>query len=222
MEYFLLLILVLFPFVWGSVGRGILDGLDKISDKRELPKKFNTSKKLIKEYLKIQKNLRHKKDAIVHCRNQDVSFRTLLDNIEDLLDVLSLEAPRFDFTNKNDLLVRNFPQAYFKVYIQLIRYNDSLNIIFDQLISLIYGDYDDPHIKDINALRDEVTEIIVSIRREAENIIKPYRREKNELFKVDVKHAKEIIEYEKQFIKEQRAALKNVAADNSILKLEKV
>ncbi|CUB45877.1 MULTISPECIES: hypothetical protein [Bacillaceae] len=222
MEYFLLLILVFFPFVWGSVGRGILDGLDKISDKRELPKKFNTSKKLIKEYLKIQKNLRHKKDAIVHCRNQDVNFRTLLDNIEDLLDVLSLEAPRFDFTNKNDLLIRNFPQAYFKVYIQLIRYNDSLNIIFDQLISLIYGDYDDPHIKDINALRDEVTEIIVSIRREVENIIKPYRREKNELFKVDVKHAKEIIEYEKQFIKEQRAALKNVAADNSILKLEKV
>lgn len=226
MEYLLMLILVLFPFVWGSVGEGILDGLmnisNKISDKRELPKKFNTSKKLIKDYLKIQKNLRHKMDAIVHCRNEDVSFRTLLDNLEDLLDVLSLEAPRFDDSNKNDLLVRNFPQAYFKVHIQLIRYDDSLNIIFDQLISLIYGDYDDPHINDINALRDEVTEIIVSIRREAENIIKPYRREKNELFKVDVKHAKEIIEYEKQFIKEQRAALKNVGADNSILKLEKV
>ncbi|MES5398116.1 hypothetical protein ABU952_18640 [Bacillus amyloliquefaciens] len=220
MEYLLLLILVLFPFVWGSVGEGILNISNKISDKRELPKKFNTSKKLIKDYLKIQKNLRHKKDSIVYCRNKDVSFRTLLDNLEDLLDVLSLEAPRYDDSNKNDLLVRNFPQAYFKVHIQLIRYDDSLNIIFDQLISLIYGDYDDPHIKDINALRDEVTEIIVSIRREAENIIEPYRREKNELFKVDVKHAKEIIGFEKQFIKEQRA--RNVAADNSILKLEKI
>ncbi|QXW84049.1 hypothetical protein [Bacillus sp. LJBS17] len=209
MEYLLVLILVLFPLAWGSVGGAIFEGLlnlsIKISDKRELPKKYNTSKKLIRDYLKIQKNLSLKMDAIVYRPNKDVSFTTLVDNLKDLLDVLRLEAPRFDHSNKNDLLVRNFPQAYYKVYIQLIRYDDSLKIIFDQLISLIYGDYDDPHIKEIKALRDEVTDIIVSIRREAENTIKPYRREKNELFKVNVKHAKERIEFEKQFIKEQRA-----------------
>ena len=192
MEYLLLLTsLLLLPLAaWGpEIFDGLMNISNKISDMRELPKKYNTSKKLIRDYLKIQKNLSLK----------------MVDNLKDLLDVLRLEAPRFDHSNKNDLLVRNFPQAYYKVYIQLIRYDDSLKIIFDQLISLIYGDYDDPHIKEIKALRDEVTDIIVSIRREAENTIKPYRREKNELFKVNVKHAKERIEFEKQFIKEQRA-----------------
>uniref|UniRef100_UPI0034A0C51C hypothetical protein n=1 Tax=Bacillus atrophaeus TaxID=1452 RepID=UPI0034A0C51C len=201
------------------MGGAIFDGLMEIS---ELSKKFNASKKSIRDYLKIQKNLRHKIDAIIYRPNKDVSFKTLVDNLEDLLNVLSLESPRFDRSNKNDLLVRNFPQAYFKVYIQLIRYDDSLKIIFDQLLSLIYGDYDDPHIKEIKDLRDEVTNIIVSIRREAENTIKPYRREKNKLFKVNVKHAQEIIEFEKQFIKEQRAAQKNAVGNNSIVKLNKV
>ena len=208
MEYLLLLTsLLLLPLAaWGpEIFDGLMNISNKISDMRELPKKYNTSKKLIRDYLKIQKNLSLKMDAIVYRPNKDVSFTTLVDNLKDLLDVLRLEAPRFDHSNKNDLLVRNFPQAYYKVSIQRIRYDDSLKIIFDQLRSLIYGDYDDPHIKEIKALRDEVTDIIVSIRREAENTIKPYRREKNELFKVNVKHAKERIEFEKQFIKEQRA-----------------
>ncbi|MCY7751401.1 hypothetical protein MOB18_20275 [Bacillus inaquosorum] len=226
MDYILAVLLLLFPLVWLPFGEDILDGVKEISNKifakRRLSKRFNASIKSIKDYLKIQKNLRLKMDAIKRRPNNDVSFTTLVDNLKDLLDVLNLESPRYDFSNKNDLLVRNFPQAYFKVYIQLIRYDDSLKIIFDQLISLIYGDYDDPHIKEIKALRDEVTDIIVSIRREAENTIKPYRREKNQLFKVDVKHAKEIIEFEKQFIKKQRASLKNAAEDNSILKLEKI
>ncbi|CAI6329393.1 MULTISPECIES: hypothetical protein [Bacillus] len=226
MEYILAVLLVLLPLVSFSVGEDILDGVKEISNKifakRRLSKRFNASKKSIRDYLQIQKKLKHYMDAIIQRPNKDVSFTTLVDNLKDLLGVLSLEGPRFDFSNKNDLLVRNFPQAYFKVYIQLIRYDDSLKIIFDQLISLIYGEYDDPHIKEIKALRDEVTDIIVSIRREAENTIKPYRREKNQLFKVDVKHAKEIIEFEKQFIKKQRAAVKNVAEDNSILKLEKI
>lgn len=209
MEYIFAVLLLLFPLVWFPFGEDILDGVKEISNKmfakRRLSKRFNASKKSIRDYLKIQKNLEIKMDAIKQRPNKDVSFTTLVDNLKNLLDVLCLEGPRFDFSNKNDLLVRNFPQAYFKVYIQLIRYDDSLKIIFDQLISLIYGDYDDPHIKEIKALRDEVTDIIVSIRKEAENTIKPYRREKNQLFKVDVKHAKEIIEFEKQFIKEQRA-----------------
>ncbi|MEC1666406.1 hypothetical protein [Bacillus mojavensis] len=218
MEYLLLLTLLLLPLAWGpEIFDGLMNISNKISDKRELPKKYNTSKKLIRDYLKIQKNLSLKMDAIVYHPNKDVSFTTLVDNLEGLLDVLRLEAPRFDHSNKNDLLVRNFPQAYYKVYIQLIRYDDSLKIIFDQLISLIYGDYDDLHIKEINDLRDEVTDIIVSIRREVENTIKPYRREKNQLFKVNVKHAKERIEFEKQLIKKQRAALKSAEENNSIV-----
>ncbi|MHC6167525.1 hypothetical protein [Bacillus velezensis] len=228
MMYYLMFLVAVLPitpaFVWLIEEYEICDALKefhkKIFAKKRLSKKFGTSKKTIRDYLRIQDNLKSSMNALKHHRKHSVNLKTLINALENLLNLLDLETPRsnFFYTNdKNILLLRNFPQAFLKVYILLIRYDDSLKIILDQLLSLINGDYDDPHIKEINELRDEVTDIIVSIRREVVNTIKPYRSERNELFKIDVKHAKKNIEFEKQFIQKQRATLESALEDNSTM-----
>ncbi|MEC0400865.1 hypothetical protein ACO0DA_03440 [Bacillus subtilis] len=206
-----------------ETGRDPMEILNRIFvEKRRLSKKFKTNKRLISEYLKIHDNLKSTLDTVEgHSKsNYSLDFKNLVGEFKRLLDVLNINSSRFH--NKNDLLVRNFPQAFFEVYVLLMRYDDSLKIIFDQLLTLINGDYDDPHIKEINDLRDEVTNIIVTIKKEVENTIKPYRDEKNELFNIDVKHAKKIVKFEKQLMDKQRVAFKNDVEDSSIVSLENI
>ncbi|AYK68252.1 hypothetical protein ABS751_10490 [Bacillus subtilis] len=206
-----------------ETGRDPMEIIKRIFvEKRRLSKKFKTNKRLISGYLNIHDNLKSTLDTVEgHSKsNYSLDFKNLVGEFNRLLDVLNINSSRFH--NKNDLLVRNFPQAFFEVYVLLMRYDDSLKIIFDQLLTLINGDYDDPHIKEINELRDEVTNIIVTIKKEVENTIKPYRDEKNELFNIDVKHAKKIVKFEKQLMEKQRVAFKNYVEDSSIVSLEKV
>ncbi|MCY7883157.1 hypothetical protein MOD62_16350 [Bacillus spizizenii] len=206
-----------------ETGRDPMEILNRVFvEKRRLSKKLKTNKRLISEYLKIHDNLKSTLDTVEgHSKsNYSLDFKDLVGEFNRLLDVLNINSSRFH--NKNDLLVRNFPQAFFEVYVLLMRYDDSLKIIFDQLLTLINGDYDDPHIKEINELRDEVTNIIVTIKKEVENTIKPYRDGKNELFNIDVKHAKKIVKFEKQLMEKQRVAFKNDVEDSSIVSLEKV
>ncbi|WP_039076331.1 hypothetical protein [Bacillus sp. MSP13] len=152
--------------------------------------------------------------------NDSLDLKNLVGEFNRLLDVLNINSSRFH--NKNDLLVRNFPQSFFEVYVLLMRYDDPLKIIFDQLLTLINGDYDDLHIKEINDLRDEVTNIILTIKKEVENTIKPYRDEKNDLFNIDVKHAKKIVEFEKQLMEQQRVAFKNAVEDSSMEQVQQL
>ncbi|MCY9397653.1 hypothetical protein [Bacillus inaquosorum] len=206
-----------------ETGRDPMEILNRIFvEKRRLSKKFKTNKRLISEYLKIHDNLKSTLDTVEgHSKsNYSLDFKNLVGEFNRLLDVLNINSSRFH--NKNDLLVRNFPQAFFEVYVLLMRYDDSLKIIFDQLLTLINGDYDDPHIKEINDLRDEVTNIIVTIKKEVENTIKPYRDEKNELFNIDVKHAKKIVKFEKQLMEQQRVAFKNAVEDSSMEQVQQL
>ncbi|QAW06671.1 hypothetical protein ES968_22175 (plasmid) [Bacillus subtilis] len=203
-----------------ETGRDPMEILNRIFvEKRRLSKKFKTNKRLIDEYLKIHDNLKSTLDTVEdHSKsNYSLDFKNLVGEFNRLLDVLNINSSRFH--NKNDLLVRNFPQAFFEVYVLLMRYDDSLKIIFGQLLTLINGDYDDPHIKEINDLRDEVTNIIVTIKKEVENTIKPYRDEKNELFNIDVKHAKKIVKFEKQLMEQQRVAFKNAVSMEQVQQL---
>ncbi len=185
-------------------------------------KKFKTNKRLISEYLKIHDNLKSTLDTVEgHSKSNDsLDLKNLVGEFNRLLDVLNINSSRFH--NKNDLLVRNFPQSFFEVYVLLMRYDDPLKIIFDQLLTLINGDYDDLHIKEINDLRDEVTNIILTIKKEVENTIKPYRDEKNDLFNIDVKHAKKIVEFEKQLMEQQRVAFKNAVEDSSMEQVQQL
>ncbi|MCY8056500.1 hypothetical protein [Bacillus inaquosorum] len=206
-----------------ETGRDPMEILNRIFvEKRRLSKKFKTNKRLISEYLKIHDNLKSTLDTVEgHSKsNYSLDFKNLVGEFNRLLDVLNINSSRFH--NKNDLLVRNFPQAFFEVYVLLMRYDDSLKIIFDQLLTLINGDYDDPHIKEINDLRDEVTNIIVTIKKEVENTIKPYRDENNELFNIDVKHAKKIVKFEKQLMEQQRVAFKNAVEDSSMEQVQQL
>ncbi|MDO3655391.1 hypothetical protein [Bacillus subtilis] len=206
-----------------ETGRDPMEILNRIFvEKRRLSKKFKINKRLISEYLKIHDNLKSTLDTVEgHSKsNCSLDFKNLVGEFKRLLDVLNINSSRFH--NKNDLLVRNFPQAFFEVYVLLMRYDDSLKIIFDQLLTLINGDYDDPHIKEINDLRDEVTNIIVTIKKEVENTIKPYRDEKNELFNIDVKHAKKIVKFEKQLMEKQRVAFKNAVEDSSMEQVQQL
>ncbi|MGG0878017.1 hypothetical protein [Bacillus inaquosorum] len=206
-----------------ETGRDPMEILNRIFvEKRRLSKKFKTNKRLISEYLKIHDNLKSTLNTVEgHSKsNYSLDFKNLVGEFTRLLDVLNINSSRFH--NKNDLLVRNFPHAFFEVYVLLMRYDDSLKIIFDQLLTLINGDYDDPHIKEINDLRDEVTNIIVTIKKEVENTIKPYRDEKNELFNIDVKHAKKIVKFEKQLMEQQRVAFKNAVEDRSMEQVQQL
>ncbi|MFU2203115.1 hypothetical protein [Bacillus subtilis] len=190
-----------------ETGRDPMEILNRIFvEKRRLSKKFKTNKRLISEYLKIHDNLKSTLNTVEgHSKsNYSLDFKNLVGEFTRLLDVLNINSSRFH--NKNDLLVRNFPHAFFEVYVLLMRYDD----------------YDDPHIKEINDLRDEVTNIIVTIKKEVENTIKPYRDEKNELFNIDVKHAKKIVKFEKQLMEQQRVAFKNAVEDRSMEQVQQL
>lgn len=212
------LLIMFFPFLalgivnvghdWWTIRKS---DMEKASFKMEYLKKYRTSFKTMKSYLKILKMLIRIENELHYgvLNGSDSTYamiRRVTEQIEDLIEVIHPEHVELHATT-----LRNYPAAFHDVYISLIPYEDSLKVINDHFLSLIKKQmYTPGQSVEINEIATEYCELIRTMRTDALNQIKPYKEEKDEDFDTDIKTAKAIIEFEKELIQKNRVVSRGI------------